>query len=87
MKLTELTDYQESLLQALPPARQRWNRRDMELSVVAIRMYEALISSDDKEQMKSYLKNVLEEEKQKLTDLEIALSDGLEFQKARRRKR
>ncbi len=81
MKLTKLTDYQESLLQALPPARQRWNRQDIEKFVTSIKNYEDLIATDSKEHWKSYLETVLQVEKQKLIDLEIALSEGLEFQK------
>ena len=72
----KLTDYQEQLLQALPPVRQGWNRKDLIDLITSIAMYEEGLCK---------IESNLATKKKELQEFEQELSEGLQFQKERMR--
>ena len=72
----KLTDYQEQLLQALPPVRQGWHRKDLIDLLTSIAMYEEGLCN---------IESILATKKKELQEFEQELSEGLQFQKERMR--
>ena len=72
----KLTDYQEQLLQALPPVRQGWNRKDLIDLLTSIAMYEEELCK---------IESILATKKKELQEFEQELSEGLQCQKERMR--
>ena len=72
----KLTDYQEQLLQALPPVRQGWNRKDLIDLLTSIAMYEEGLCK---------IESILATKKKEIQEFEQELSEGLQFQKERMR--